>query len=271
MLKKIMMGTAAAAALGTFVFGRDAASYLRTSYTSVRDAIKSEVPLEFEIQRAREMVDHLVPDIRHCMHVIAEEEVNVEDLTAEVSRKEKDLSKQQDQILALRSELDGGKVSYRFAGRSYSTSDVRRDLATRFERFKVAEETVSSKRQILEARQKSLTAAREKLDGMLTAKQDLEVQIENLDARLKTLQAAETASRVVIDDSQLARAKKLIRELNKQLDVKERMLDAEGQLTGLIPVGAEAETEEVPSDLTAQIDEHFGCAHGDPKVAVGNN
>ncbi|HVV99147.1 MAG TPA: hypothetical protein VHB77_02335, partial [Planctomycetaceae bacterium] len=74
------------------------------------------------------------------------------------------------------------------------------------------------------------------------------------EARMKTLQAAETASHVNIDDSQLARAKKLIRDLNKQLDVKERMLDAEGKITGLIPV--ETATE-VPADLSEQIDTYF--------------
>jgi len=257
MITKLLVGTAAAGLLGIFVFGRDVCSYMSTSVTSVRDAIKSEVPLEFEIQRAREMVDNLVPDIRKCMHVIAEEEVNVEDLQREVARKEKELGKQKEQILALRSDLGGGQSAFRYAGRVYTSEDVRRDLSQRFERYKVAEETLASKQQILQARLKSLSAAREKLDGMLAAKQDLEIQIENLDARLKTLQAAQTASEVQIDDSQLARAKKLIRELNKQLDVKERMLDAEGQLTGLIPVDAE-EDDDIPADLSAQIDEYFG-------------
>ena len=94
----------------------------------------------------------------------------------------------------------------------------------------------ASKRQILTAREKNVYAAREKLDGMLGQKRDLEVQLENLDARLKTIQAAQTASNVQLDDSQLGRAKKLIGELNKQLDVAQRMLDADGKFTGLIPV-----------------------------------
>jgi chromosome segregation ATPase len=252
-LKKLVIGTAAAAAVGALVFGRDCGSYMRTSVSSVQKAIKSEVPLEFEIQRAREMVDHLVPDIRKCMHVIAEEEVNVEDLNREIARTEKNLAKQKDQILALRTDLGSSKSNLRYAGRKYTPDEVKRDLAQRFERFKVAEETLASRRQILEAREKSLVAAREKLDGMLAAKQNLEVQVENLDARLKTLQAAETASHVNIDDSQLARAKQLIREINKQLDVKVKMLDAEGQLVG-IPVDA---ASEVPENLSEQIDAYF--------------
>jgi chromosome segregation ATPase len=254
MAKKVLIGAAAAAVLSTLVFGRDALSYVKTFGCSARDAIKAEVPLEFEIQRARDMVGNLVPDIRKCMHVIAEEEVNVEHLSKDIARAETDLGKQKDEILALRRHVDHGQA-YQYASRTYSPNEVKRDLACRFERYKTAEATVASKRQILAAREKSVDAAREKLDGMLASKRDLEVQIENLDARLKTVQAAQTASSVVLDDSQLARAKKLIGDLNKQLDVAQKMLDADGKFTGLIPVDTSAQ---VPEDLPSQIDEYFG-------------
>jgi chromosome segregation ATPase len=239
----------------SLVFGRDVVSYVKTLGSSARSAIKAEVPIEFEIQRARDMVENLVPDIRQCMHVIAEEEVNVEHLQREISRSDGELAKQKEEILALRRDLGLGKQTYQFASRTYTANEVKRDLASRFERFKTAEATLAGKRQILSAREKSVAAAREKLENMLGDKRDLEVQIENLDARMKTLQAARTATSVQLDNSQLARAKKLIGELNKQLDVAQRVLDAEGKFTGLIPVDT---TPQAPEDLSAQIDEYFG-------------
>lgn len=255
MAKKVLIGVAVTAVLSTLVFGRDAISYVKTFGSSARDAIKAEVPIEFEIQRARDMVGNLVPDIRKCMHVIAEEEVNVEHLSKEIARAQNDLGKQKDEILALRRDVDQGRQTYQYASRTYTSNEVKRDLSSRFERYKTAETTIASKRQILTAREKSVYAAREKLDGMLASKRDLEVQIENLDARLKTVQAAQTASSVTLDDSQLARARKLIGELNKQLDVAQKMLDADGKFTGLIPVDTAAQ---VPEDLSNQIDEYFG-------------
>ncbi len=263
MIKKTILGLLATMALSTLVFGRDACSYLKTIGSSARNAIKSEVPIEFELQRARDMVANLMPDIRQCMHVIAEEEVNVEHLTREVDRCGGELAKQKDEILALRSALGNGGQSFRFAGHSYTSNEVRRDLAQRFERFKTAETTVASKRQILEARQKSVVAAREKLQGMLSSKRDLEVQIENIDARLKTQQAMQTASNVQLDDSQLARAKQLVVELTKQLDVNQKVLDADGHFTGVIPV----ETGAPPEDLTTQIDEYFQSSSTANEVA----
>ncbi len=253
--KKAVIGVAAAAVLSTLVFGRDVVSYVKTFGSSAREAIKAEVPIEFEIQRARDMVANLVPDIRQCMHVIAEEEVNVEHLSKEIARAENDLGKQKDEILALRRHVDSGRQVYQTSSRAYSCNEVKRDLSSRFERYKTAETTIASKRQILAAREQSVVAAREKLEGMLNEKRNLEVQLENLDARLKTVQAAQTASSVQLDDSQLSRAKKLIGELNKQLDVAQKMLDADGKFTGLIPVEA---ASQVPEDLSNQIDEYFG-------------
>src|SRR6185437_640632 len=118
--KKAIIGVAAAAVLSTLVFGRDVVSYVKTFGCSARDAIKSEVPIEFEIQRARDMVGNLIPDIRRCMHVIAEEEVNVEGLTKDIAKAETEMNKQKDEILALRRDVDQGKQTYQYASRVYT-------------------------------------------------------------------------------------------------------------------------------------------------------
>jgi hypothetical protein len=91
---------------------------------------------------------------------------------------------------------------------------------------------------------------------MMQAQKDLEVRLEQLEARLQTVRAAETVSQLAINDSNLGQVKKLMDDLNKQLDVQQRRLDIEGKFTGLIPV--EAQTPSVPSDLDSQIDSYFG-------------
>lgn len=256
MLKKLVVGSAVAVALGTFVFGRDVVSYVYTGFNSVRAAVKSEVPIEFEIQRARTMVDQLVPDIRQCMHVIAEQQVDIEHLNQALVKKEAELGKQRDTVLTLRADLGSGKSIFVYAGRNYQANDVKRDLATRFERFKAAEEILTADKKILSAREQTLQANREKLDGMLQAKKELEVKLEQLTARLQTLRAAETVSTLAIDDSNLSHARTLIGELNKQLDIKEKILDAEGKFSGLIPIETTS-TPAVPDDIGQQVDAYF--------------
>jgi hypothetical protein len=57
----------------------------------------------------------------------------------------------------------------------------------------------------------------------------------------------------------------LIDDLNKQLDVKQRVLDSEAKFTGLIPV--EKATPAVPADLSQQIDTYFNQTPESSEVA----
>ena len=265
MLKRGLFGLAVAGLLGTFVFGREAVSYLRAGCQNVRNAVKAEVPIKFEMERARTLVDQLVPDIRQCMHVVAEQQVDIEQLRQTLAQKESDVSKQKDAILTLRTDLGSGRTGFVYARTSYSAADVKRDLASRFERFKVAEEMLAADRKILTAREQTLAANREKLESMMQAKKELEVKLEQLEARIHTVQAAETVSRLAIDDSNLSHARTLISELNRQLDVKQKMLDVEGKFVGLIPVDTVTPTP--PADLDQQIDAYFSSEKA-PEGAV---
>ena len=257
MLKKSLIATATLLAFGTFVFGRDVFSYAKTWGASVRDAVKSQVPLGNEVTRARDMVEDLVPDIEECIEAIARQQVDIEYLTREIGDKEYGLAEKKDAILVLRSHLASGDSKFVVARRSFSNDKVKLDLSYRFERYKVAEDSLMRNRQILAARQKSLMANEEKLDTMIASKKDLEVNVEQLEARLKTIQAAETASMINFDDSQLSRAKTLILELNKKLDVKDKLLATEGKASGyLIPF--ESKLEVPDENITQEIDAYFG-------------
>jgi len=254
MLKKSLLTLAVAGTLGTLAFGRDLYSYLRTAGGEARQALKAGVPIEFEIQRARDMVESLIPEVRTCMHVIAEEEVNIDHLNREIAKAETGLERQKSEILVMRKDLESNQATFQYASRRYTADEVRQDLAQRFQRFKTVESTLASQQEIRRQRERSLVAAREKLESMLNEKRTMEVEIEHLEARLKQVQAAQAANHLSVDDSGLSRARQLITELNKQLDVETRLMDSQGHFTGLIPV---ATREPAPADLARQIDQHF--------------
>jgi chromosome segregation ATPase len=259
MFKKVAIGSLAAAAVGTFVFGRDAWSYLTTSASSVREAVRSEVPVEFEIERAKKQVEQLVPEIRKSMHVIATEQVQVEHLQESIAQREKALGDQEEAIMALSAHLKSGETRFVVHGRTYRASEVQRDLADRFNRFKVAEEALKADQETLNARNQALSAHRETLESMLSQRKSLEVELERLEARVRTIEARKTISELNIDDSHLARCKALIREIDGKLDVEEKLLDADANFAGLIPI--EKETA-VPEDILDQVDSYFGEQEG---------
>jgi len=268
MLRKMLYAGLAASLLSFFVFGRDVVSYAKTFGSEVREAVKSEIDVEFEVERARRIVEELVPDIRECMTVIAEQKVDIRNLEQDIRLTEAAMGEQERAILVLREDLDSDRSTFRYANFAYSRDDVEQDLTRRFERFVAAKASLDADKQILSARNAKLRANRDTLNGMMSRKQELEVSLAQLEARLKTLQAAETISSLEFDDSNLARAKSLIEDLNRQLDIRESLLDAQGQFTNLIPIENASGSER---DIAAEIDAWFGIGEEQDAAQLAEN
>lgn len=250
MLKKIVVVGAAVVLLG-FLFGR---SHIRTAVGMAKQAVKDNVPVQFEIKRAREMIKGLVPEIEKNMHVIAREETEVAKLEKQVANSENQLAKDRDSILRLKNDLDSGTEIFVYCGRNYNAKQVKTDLTHRFDQFKTKEATTDNLRKVLSARQSGLTAARAKLEGMLTAKRSLEVDVENLEARLKMVEVAQTTSDFNFDDSQLSRTKELIAEIGDRIEVAERLVNADTNFHDQIPLD-EPSTDR---NITAEVSNYFG-------------
>ena len=63
MKKKVLYvggGAAAVMLLLALLFGSDATSYVTTSVASVRDSVKNSVPVEFELERARQQISDII-------------------------------------------------------------------------------------------------------------------------------------------------------------------------------------------------------------------
>ncbi len=255
MIKRVLVGAAVVALLGLFFFGRDATSHFRTSVGLARDAVQDNIPVQYQVDRARRMIADLVQPIRDNMHQIAREEVEVEGLAERIAQTEARLEKEKGDILRLQGDLAGGGDTFRYAGRSYTSEQVRVDLANRFERFKTGEATLASLREIHQARERSLHAARQKLEGMMAAKRQLEVDVENLQARLQMVAAAQTTNNFNFDDSRLGRVRELVADLRARIDVAERLVHAEDHYHEEIPLD-----KPVSDTIVEQIAEYFGTA-----------
>lgn len=252
MLKKAMYVGAGAVLLLGLLFGRDAASYVGTGWGRFRTSVNESVPITFQLDRAKQMIKDLDRPIQNSMHLIAKEEVEVAKLERQVTRSEKELAKAKGEILRLKTDLERGGSTFVYAGATYSEKQVKDDLANRFGRFQTTEATTDKLRQILAARHRGLAAAREKLTAMEAAKRQLEVDVENMQARQKMIEVAQASSEINIDDSQLARTRDLISDISSRLDVAEKMVNTDTQLRGEINL----EEPEV-SDITEKVTKYF--------------
>ena len=254
MLKKSLFVGAALTLLMALCFGRNAMSYVKTTVNRVSDTVKNSVPIDYEIDHARQMIKDLGPEIRKNMHLIAKEEIQVEHLEQRVAHASKQLRKDREAIYQLKAAIDEGGDYCVLVGRQYPLHQVKTDLSNRFERYKTVDETAFNLRKVLDARQRTLDGARQKLNGMLAAKAKLEVDVENLEARMKMVEVAQTTSEFNFDDSHLARTKELIRDIQTRIQVSERLLNAESDFGNGIPLDI---ADEDDINISDQITEYF--------------
>jgi chromosome segregation ATPase len=258
MIKKALLVVIGLGLTTVVLFGRDAASYVATSYHRVTNSVKESVPVEFQIDRARQMVQDLDPEIRHSMHVIAKEEVALEQLNQHIAGAEQQAGKDKREILRLQADLGQNQGVYHYASGTYSANEVKQDLSRRFNRFKVTDDTLANLKNMRDARERNLDAAQQKLAAMINARRNLEVDIQNLEAKRKLVEVAQASSDYVFDDSQLARAKELITDIRTRLDVAAKLANAD------VNVPTEIQLEDAsPADITDQVAEYFGMGTKD--------
>lgn len=253
MIKKLVVLSLGILLLGGIVANTKLGSYVCTTYRRAATSVEESVPLEFQIDRARNMVRDLEPEIRHSMHVIAKEEVEVAELDRRLEQAEGSAQKDKSEIMRLQSDLKTGDRVFRYAGHSYTADQVKEDLSRRFNRYKSVDGTIESMRKMRDARQRNLDAAREKLTAMMSAQRQLQVDVENLEAKLKLVQVAEASSDFQFDDSHLARAKQLMTDIRTRLDVAAKLANADTNFQKEIPLD-----EAAPDDVTEQVAAYFG-------------
>ena len=264
MIKKIVITGLGVLLIGGLLVGRNLTSYCRTAYDEVSESFEESVPPSFQIKTAKRMVSELRPVIKDAMHVIAKEEVALEQLDEQIARAENVNSKQQSEIMQLQADLTSGQSVFRYASQSYSRDEVEQDLERRFTRFKVDDETLAHLKEMRKARASNLDAARDKYTALVGAQKKLTTDIANLEAKQKMLEVAQASSDIIIDDSQLARTKQLITDIRMRLDVKARLAHADINVTTEIPLDA-ADSD----DITEQVAAYFGkSAQPLPEVEV---
>jgi hypothetical protein len=261
-LKRGVIVAVSVSILGGLLFGKDVVSYVRSSAKSVRTVVKDAVPIEFELRRASDLLEQIIPEMHSNIRQIAQEEVEVAALKVDISRSEESMKQEELRIAKLRDALTEPKAQYCFAGKEYPRSYVKEDLANRFERFKESELVLAGKKKLLASREGSLHAAMQVLEQTRSRKKMLATKIESLTSQYRLIQAASVGSNIQVDNSKLAQTEKLIAQIKKRLDVSERVLAHESQFVQSIPVDAVAE-----QDLLTQVDDYFKTREQQTKIA----
>ena len=255
-LKVLKYGGISAAAfflLGGLIFGTDLFSYVSTSTNNVRETVRDSVPIEFELQRARDLINEILPEIHSSIKVIAQDEIEIASLEKELVATKDQLKKDRRALAILRGKMDVQQVSYEVGTRNVSRGQLTEIVQHRFDRLKDAELVVASQERLLQTRRHSLNAAMQMLEKARDRKMALEQKVETLVAQHRLVQASSVGSKVHVNDTKLAKADQLLNDIQKRLLVAERVLEHEQ--TEIILGESEIVDE---AGLMAEIDDHLG-------------
>lgn len=242
--------------VGGLLFGGKIIPYAQTAVKKVRTAAQDTVPVRFQIDAAKDQLTKIGPEIHGMVHKIAKESAQIKRLAKDVKADKSTLVQSYDQMMTLREHVESGSQVYvDTKGKSFNQTRVEEDLRHRFSLYQTAEKTLEKKAEILEIRKLSLKTAHAKLDEAKAQQRELEVQIENLKARSRMNEVIATASQINIDNSQLAKTREMLDDIDARISADEEYLNIAPKYFGQISVGEDSISTD--SDIMEEMDAYF--------------
>jgi hypothetical protein len=250
--KFVALSAAGTMLAGGVIFGHDLVSYISSSAHSIQIAVKESVPVEFQLRRAKDLVNDIVPEMQANIKVIAQQEVEIAALKDDIDASQKQIADERVRVVKLRDGLASDQASFTFGQFVYTRDQLKEDLAQRFDGLKEAEVILTGKQRLLTNREKSMQAAMQALDRTRQQKTLLESQIASLEGQNQLVKAASIGSNFQLDNSKLAQSQQLISDIKMQLDVAQRVLAHESRFVQPIQIDVVSD-----QDLLKQVDEHL--------------
>ena len=241
---------------GFLLLGSDFSSMIKTSARSIQSSVKQSVPVEFELNRAKEKINEILPDLQSQVRMIAEEEVSIARLEKEVQQDADRLDSQEKQLTDLRGQMRTQQVSFSVGRMTLDRQQVANHLQSRFDHFKQARLSLESKQRLLEKRSQGLSAAVAVLEQMRIRQSELGLKVEALAAQHRLIKASQIESGTLVDGSQLSSADQLLDQIETRLAVAERVMNYQAD-----PFEAPESKEDISADVVlSEIDAYFSPA-----------
>jgi phage shock protein A len=253
MFKKLAIVTVGGLIVVGLLFGRNAWNYATVAWDKIQNSVNDNIPIETQIEAAKAQLKNIEPEIKQMIHKIAVEEVGIDKLQHQIAMTETKKDDAYAQVMSLRGHLSSGDNQYVVKGRSYSNERVREELRNQFEALKTQEDTLKRLTEVMTHRQRGVEAAKQQLEETVVQRNELKVEIENLEARLKMVQVAETASRMSIDDSELSQTRDMIDKIKTRIEVKAKYLSMAPEYQGGIPLNDKSDLDNIESDVDAYL------------------
>lgn len=262
LIKWSLISTVGAVGVGYLLFGKNLKSYVTTAYGDVRQAVVGSVPIDFELRRARTLIEKIDPEIRDARRDVARAEVELDALRGQIRNLKNAIAKAERKMGRHRKYIRGeGTAVPVFNGhRDYGVAAVKAELIRTFDMYRNQVDLLESKEATAKRQKHILESARKKLLAVRAERNKLVDTVEMLEARKRELDAmAATTKRAgELDTSNLREAKRLIADIKKRLDVSTKIIQEE-----LFLSNGEVAVADENRDILKEMEEYFGRQNDD--------
>ncbi|MFO0979771.1 MAG: hypothetical protein U0996_25455 [Planctomycetaceae bacterium] len=216
---------------GSFVFNEDIFRWIERQKEAVHSAFRDKMPIDVEIDHVRALAESLMPDLRSNQEAIVCEQVEVEELRRVLAMEQIQLASDRDELLSLRALLTA-EMQAAPDKIGQSAIQLRQSLKEAFERYRVAEDAFKVRENVLQFREDALSRAITKQNALLRRKDELELQVQSLESRMRLIDKDGVDNHMRVDRQKLRTCEELLASLKKRLTVAERL--AEAERTGIV-------------------------------------
>lgn len=203
-------------------------SYVSTGWDKVKNVVSRRVPIDFELDRARKLLVGTESDVRNNYEMIA--------------KQEKELVRLEEKIAGISQRTDEYGAELRQMKESGATNG---QMVVKFTSLKRNNSMLENLSNLKEAKTNNLAALKAKHEEMVGAREQLKVEIENLEARWNLAQANKETN-IELDTSNLNAVRELVDSLDVRIAAEEQMSETD--------IPAVINSEEMPSASIEEVE-----------------
>jgi chromosome segregation ATPase len=231
-------------------------SYISTLCSRGQNALKNQIPRDLEIERLRNEITNLDKRVHDLLGPIAEKQVRIRHLEAELKNARDNQKKLHKDVLSLTDKVEAGAEPITFKDGDYSLADAKARLAADFNLWKMTESTLKSREQILVSLKRSVELSRKQLNTIAEQKRNFEARLARIEATQEYLNLRAVASPTPGGQGPVDDIERSMKDLERRLEVDVEKGRLEEQFRsqptdGSRPGGSEVNTAQIRTELGA--------------------
>ncbi len=234
---------------------------------ALKSGAEDAIPLEQRIDIPKDKLKDFDKEKVKYFDQVAHQEREVKQLTADVNTESDQLAARWNDIQARRDQLSTQQVKLAYGGRDYTRQEFERRLSKDFEGYQADENTLNTKKDLLDSRAKALEDGKASLATLESKKAELAAKLSKMEDDLKIVRERQAENNINVDGNDLVKWSAEADELAGKIADQKRSLELQDEY-GHHQTATPATQPAAGSDIQKQIDDYKAARNGAPKHDV---